>query len=299
MADILLPEATDLESTQLIRLGRTKFVEQFWLHEGFVLRQPAVAPQGDTRDFTWIATELARRTELLETYNAAINRGACGVRLKSATAAIFRWTPARVNSVDEIWNAVCKAASHESTGGRGSARSRLVQGKRADDRAVPHSGWYLYPTLKRQGLRFELPYQERLTRSAVSSPLACTKPASTGGTGNCANTRPLPVWHDFPALWEEDLVRRGHRPEDFPFWLLTTKSMQYHSGGNAMIQLMDEVARNVRRASRHHHQRGRGRTAGDRRRRPARDQLAHRSDARSRHSGAGDPSRHAGHRRAV
>jgi phenylacetyl-CoA:acceptor oxidoreductase len=47
-------------------------------------------------------------------------------------------------------------------------------------------------------------------------------------------------------MWEEDLVRRGKRPEDFPFWLITTKSMQYHAGGNAAIQLMDEVADNVR-----------------------------------------------------
>ena len=42
-ADILLPDATDLESLQLIRIGGTKFIEQFWDHEGFALRQPAVA----------------------------------------------------------------------------------------------------------------------------------------------------------------------------------------------------------------------------------------------------------------
>jgi phenylacetyl-CoA:acceptor oxidoreductase len=55
----LLPDATDLESLQLIRIGGTKFVEQFWDHEGFALRQPAVAPRGQARDFTDIATELA------------------------------------------------------------------------------------------------------------------------------------------------------------------------------------------------------------------------------------------------
>ena len=46
-ADILLPEATDLESLQLIRIGGSKFVEQFWDCTGFALRQPAVATQGD------------------------------------------------------------------------------------------------------------------------------------------------------------------------------------------------------------------------------------------------------------
>jgi phenylacetyl-CoA:acceptor oxidoreductase len=40
MADVLLPEATDLESAQMIRMGGTKYMEQFWDHKGVVLRQP-------------------------------------------------------------------------------------------------------------------------------------------------------------------------------------------------------------------------------------------------------------------
>ena len=39
MADLLLPEATDLESTQLIRMGQTKYMEHFWDYIGVVLRQ--------------------------------------------------------------------------------------------------------------------------------------------------------------------------------------------------------------------------------------------------------------------
>ena len=50
-ADLLLPEATDLESLQMIKVGGTKFVEQFWTARGVVLRQPAVEPQGEARDF--------------------------------------------------------------------------------------------------------------------------------------------------------------------------------------------------------------------------------------------------------
>jgi phenylacetyl-CoA:acceptor oxidoreductase len=45
-ADVLLPDATDLESLQLIRIGGTKYVEQFWDHQGYALRQPAVAVRG-------------------------------------------------------------------------------------------------------------------------------------------------------------------------------------------------------------------------------------------------------------
>ena len=51
-ADILLPDASDLESLQLIRIGGSKYIEQFWDHEGFALRQPAIAPRGEARDFT-------------------------------------------------------------------------------------------------------------------------------------------------------------------------------------------------------------------------------------------------------
>ena len=115
-ADILLPDAVDLESTQLIRIGGSKFIEQFWEHEGFALRQPAVAPRGEARDFSAIATELARRVGLLEKYNAAINRGVAGVALKTEKWD-FSLDPAIPHSAEQIWDAVCRAASAELTDG--------------------------------------------------------------------------------------------------------------------------------------------------------------------------------------
>lgn len=245
MADIVLPEATDLESTQLIRLGKTKFVEQFWRHQGWVLRQPAVAPRGDSRDFTWIATELARRTGLLEPYFEAINRGACGVALKTDTRD-FALDPTTPHSVDEIWDAVCRAASHELSGGTEVHDLDWFKQHGLMARPYEQTGWYLYPTLKRQGLRFELPYQERLARAGRELGNRLHEAGVKWWDRQLDEYQPLPVWHDFPAMWEKDLVRRGHKPEDFPFWLLTTKSMQYHAGGNAAIQLMDEVAGNLR-----------------------------------------------------
>src|SRR3970282_1209349 len=80
-ADVLLPDATHLESLHLIRIGASKYIEQFWDHEGFALRQPAIAPRGEARDFTDIATALAERTGLIEPYHASINRRALGGRL--------------------------------------------------------------------------------------------------------------------------------------------------------------------------------------------------------------------------
>ena len=79
----------------------TKYQEQFWEHEGFALRQPVVAPRGEARDFTDICTELARRCGILEKYNAAINRGTCGVSSTGPTAtsrSTQRWRTAATPS---------------------------------------------------------------------------------------------------------------------------------------------------------------------------------------------------------
>ena len=98
-ADILLPDQMDLESLQLIYIGGSKYIEQFWKHEGYALRQPVVTLRVDAKDFTDIATELARRTGLLERYNASINRGTAGVPLKGASWD-FSLEPARATSRD-------------------------------------------------------------------------------------------------------------------------------------------------------------------------------------------------------
>ncbi|MFA7282251.1 MAG: molybdopterin-dependent oxidoreductase [Sterolibacterium sp.] len=245
MADILLPDATDLEATQLIRLGKTKYMEQFWKHQGYVLRQPVVAPQGEARDFTWIATELARRTGLLERYNGAINRGACGVALKTDQRD-FALPEDQANSVDTIWDAVCRAASHELTGGEEVRDLDWFKQNGLLAKPFEQTNWYLYPTMKQQGLRFELPYQERLMRSGRELGNRMHENGMNWWDRQLEEYQPLPLWHDFPGIWEQDIVRHGKKPEDFPFWLIATKSMQYHSGGNVAIQLMDEMAQNMR-----------------------------------------------------
>ncbi|NNL99310.1 MAG: molybdopterin-dependent oxidoreductase, partial [Gammaproteobacteria bacterium] len=80
-ADIVLPEAIDLESSQLTRVGGTHYFEQQWEAEGWVLRQKAVEPQGEAKDFSWICNQLATRIGMLEAYNNMINVGACGIPL--------------------------------------------------------------------------------------------------------------------------------------------------------------------------------------------------------------------------
>ena len=246
MADLLLPEATDLESVQLIKVGGTKFMEQFWDHRGVVLRQQAVAAQGDSRDFTWITTELAKRTGLLEQYNDALNRGAGGVSPLKGSNYDFSLDSSREHGVEEIWNAVCQAAS-----------AHLSDGKEAHDLAwfkengfytVPMSRleWYLTPTMEKQGVRYELPYQERLLRVGRELGNRLHEKKMAWWDEQLSEYAALPEWHDVPGRWEQALVNAGAKPVDFPLWLLATKSMQYHTGGNAGIELMREVSQNVR-----------------------------------------------------
>jgi phenylacetyl-CoA:acceptor oxidoreductase len=244
-ADILLPECTDLESLQLIRIGGTKYFEQYWDHHGFALRQPAVAAAGETRDLTWIATELARRTGLLAPYNDAINRGAAAIPLQG-DGYDFSLARETVHSVEQIWEAVCRAASAELTNGAES--QGLDYYRRHGYRTVPFPRleWYLYPRMVELGLRFELPYQERLYRVGRELANRLHERGISWWDAQLEEYDPLPEWKDYPALFERALADNFHVDiADFPFWLVTARSMQYAWGGNADIQMIKEVADNI------------------------------------------------------
>jgi phenylacetyl-CoA:acceptor oxidoreductase len=244
-ADVLLPEATDLESLQLIRIGGSKFVEQFWHRQGFALRQPAVATRGEARDFTAIATELARRTGLLEKYNGAINKGAAGVPLKGA-----HWdhslTAADEHAPEVIWDAVCRSASAELTDGREEHDLAWWKKNGLATKAFSQTKWYLFPTLAAKRLRFELPYQERLQRIGVELGRRLHEHDMHWWDKQLTEYQALPVWKDFGALWTVALAKSGGAPQDYPFWLLTARSMQYAWGANVGMQLIKEVADNVK-----------------------------------------------------
>jgi phenylacetyl-CoA:acceptor oxidoreductase len=243
-ADILLPDQMDLESLQLIRIGGSKYIEQFWKHEGYALRQPVVAPRVDARDFTDIATELARRTGLLERYNASINRGAAGVPLRG-NKWDFALEKNKTYTRDEIWNAVCRAASAELTDGAETHGLDWWKQHGLRVKPFPQSDWYLFPTLVERGLRFELPYQEQLLRVGTQLGRRLHEHGIQWWDQQLAEYQALPVWKDFPKLWEDELARIGGAIADYPFWLLTSRSMQYAWGGNVGMQLIHEVAANV------------------------------------------------------
>jgi phenylacetyl-CoA:acceptor oxidoreductase len=243
-ADVLLPDATDLESLQLIRIGGSKYVEQFWDQQGFALRQPAVGPRGEARDFTDIATELAQRTGLLARYNASINKGAGGVPL-TGPHGDFSLDVERSHSREDIWDAVCRAASAELSDGAEVHDLAWWKENGLATKRFPRTDWYLYPTLVEKGLRFELPYQERLMRVGIELGRRLHEHDMNWWDKQLTEYQALPVWKDFGAPWVAALEWAGGAPADYPFWLLTARSMQYAWGGNVGMQLMKEVADNI------------------------------------------------------
>ncbi|HEB95528.1 MAG TPA: molybdopterin oxidoreductase [Sedimenticola thiotaurini] len=246
MADLLLPERTDLEGLQLIRIGGTKFIEQFWHYQGFALRQPVVEPEGDTRDFTWIATELARRCGVLEKYNRAINRGAAGVPLRGEHYD-FSLATDRVHDVETIWDACCRAASAELTDGQEQQGLDYYREKGFRLSPFPRLKWYLTATMEDLGLRYELPYQERLFRIGTELGRRLHERGISWWDEQLEEYNPLPAMEDLPGIWEGALERNFHIDiDDYPFWLVTSRSMQYAWGGNVSIQLIREVAGNIR-----------------------------------------------------
>ncbi len=244
MADVLLPEATDLESLQLIRIGSTKFTEQFWKHQGWAVRQPVADKVTDCMDMTDISTELARRTGLLKEYNAAINRGAAGMKLVTEKFD-YSLDPEVPHSRDEIWNAVAKAASHELSDGEEVHDIDWFKENGFMLRPFPQLDWYLYPAMKDQGLRFELPYQERILRHGRQLARRLHEIGIEWWDRQLEEYQPLPPYKPFPDIWVDFAREVGRDPDDFPLWALTARSMQYSWGANVGIPLINEVAQNI------------------------------------------------------
>ena len=244
MADVLLPDATDLESLQLMQIGNTKFIEQLWRHEGWAIRQPAADPVVDCKDMTDISTELCRRLGLLEDYNKAINRGAGGARLVTDEFD-YGLDTGVAHDREVIWDQIAKAASHALT--EGEEVRDLAWFKEHGYMLKPFSqlGWYLSRRLREQGMRFEMPYQERILRHGRQLANRLHEEGIEWWEKQLQEYEALPSYKPLPDIWTDFVRDKGHKPEDYPFWALTSRSMQYSWGANVGIPIINEVARNV------------------------------------------------------
>ncbi len=245
-ADLLLPEATDLESLQLYRVGGTKYIEQYWQHTGWAIRQPVVEPPVDTRDLTDVATELAARTGILDGYLTALNRGSgTTVPLKGA-GYDYSFAAGERPAAAEVWDRVCRAATRSLSDGEVEHDLDWFRRHGAFFVPFPQSRYYLHGAMVAKGLRYELPYQERIKRMGEELGARLHERGITWWDVQLDEYQPLPKWKDFPAIWRGSAERHRRRGEEFPFWLLTSRSMQYSWGSNVSLPVLADVARNVR-----------------------------------------------------
>ena len=245
-ADLLLPEATDLESLQLYRIGGTKYIEQYWRHSGWALRQPVVAPPVATRDLTDIATELAERTGLLDEYLAALNRGSGTTVPLAGEGYDYSFREPTRPSAEAIWDRVCRAATKSLSGGAAEHDLAWFRRHGAFFVPFPSTQYFLHRAMVGQGLRYELPYQERIKRVGAELAARLHERGITWWDAQLDEYQPLPAWKDFPGIWRGSALLRGRAPQAFPFWLLTSRSMQYSWGSNVSLPVLADVARHVR-----------------------------------------------------
>lgn len=245
-ADLLLPEDNDLETLQLFPCGGTNERENFWEYSGIIVKQPVVKRLFNTMNMTDIATELSEKLGLLAEYNEALNNGAfLGMKLKG--------TPYELNhdvkyTAEELYDRMCKFITKgehgldwfKQTGGLFHPFAKTSDGEMHG--AFYMRPWYLLPAMRRKGIRFELPYQERLKRIGEELGSRLHEKGIYWWDSQVGEYQALIEWYDSNKCLDEVAIRLNKNPEDYPFWLLTTHSMQYAWSSNVAVPLMNEIS---------------------------------------------------------
>lgn len=231
-ADILLPDNINLESLQLCAVGDRKSARG-WYSSGYHLRQPAVKPPFNTRDITDIFTELAERLGILREYNEALNNGVCG-RIKLQREE--RLESQRKYSTEEIFQRLSQSA----TEGQIDWEQLKERGFFVKPRTELSN--YMYPQMKELGLRFELPYEERLKRIREQLQERLHEKGIYWWDKQCEQYEPMPHWQDAPAMYNSLPSLFGKNPEDYPLWLISCRTPLFAWGSNAAIPIMLEAA---------------------------------------------------------
>jgi phenylacetyl-CoA:acceptor oxidoreductase len=153
--------------------------------------------------------------------------------------------PGRRPESEEVWDSMCKAASYDLTGGEqvNDLEWFKEHGYMLGD--FKQIDWYLYPALKRQNLRFELPYQERLTRHGHELAVRMKEMGVEWWETQLREYEFMPTYESFPEIWTDYVRDFGADPDDYPFWGLTARSFQYAWGANVGLPIINEVANNV------------------------------------------------------
>ena len=241
-ADIILPEASDLESLQLFRLGPSTHSEAYWDRYGFGLRQPGGDPPYNTMDMTDICTEIAARTGILKEYNDAINAGVLlGVRLQGK-GYNHLLDAERKYSRDEIWDRLCRASVRLLTDGREERDLAWFKDHGYFTVPYPLIRHFLHPVMVKWGLRYEIPYQGRLKVVGEELRRRLEEKGIEWWEEQLVEYEALPKCEDFTKKWDHVLDRRGINSREYPLYLINTRSMHFAWGSNTSLPVMAEMA---------------------------------------------------------
>jgi len=244
-ADVILPEHTDLEGLQLFRLGPSTHSEAFWDQYGFALRQPGVPPPYNTRDLTDISTELAYRVGILKDYNDALNSGIMlGIRLQGK-GYNYSLEPDTKYSLEEIWDRLCRASVRLLTNGAEERDLEWFKENGYFTVPYPFIRHFLHPVMVKWGLRYEVTYQGRLKLIGEELRKRIEERGIRWWEEQLREYEALPSCEDYSVKWDHALKRSGRDPDEYPFFMINTRSMQYAWGSNASLPIMAEVAKYV------------------------------------------------------
>jgi phenylacetyl-CoA:acceptor oxidoreductase len=154
--------------------------------------------------------------------------------------------PGAAPPAEEIWDRVCRAATRALTGGAAEHDLAWFREHGAFFVPFPRTRYYLHAAMAARGLRYELPYQERIRRLGAELGARLHERGITWWDAQIEEYQALPAWKDFPAIWRQPVPGPGAAAGEYPFWLLTSRSMQYSWGANVSLPVMAEVARHVR-----------------------------------------------------
>ncbi len=238
-ADILLPENTDLESLGITLVGSNKTTAGIYgEYMGWHLRQPVVKPTFNTMDITDIFSGLAEKLGILPEYNSAINSGkGSGIVLDGTN---YELEARKKYSVEEIVDKQCRAVT------KGKHGLKWFRQNGAVFKPYPRlKGWYHHIQMVEGGLRWELPYGERLKRIGEELKTRLHSVGIHWWDLQTESFRSMPDWIDFTAIYNEADSRCSKETQEYPFWLICYRTMLFSWAANADSPWMLEAGEKV------------------------------------------------------
>ncbi|MEW6069361.1 MAG: molybdopterin-dependent oxidoreductase [Candidatus Thermoplasmatota archaeon] len=240
-ADLILPDHTDLEGLQLTPVF-SKHWYSLWNYYGYIIKQSVVEPVHNTMDITDIIVELMHKLGLLKEFNSRVNRGSGTEIPLSGKNYDFKLEEDKKYRSEEIWDRICKAATAMLSDGKEIYGLDWFKKNTVYLKEYPKLEKYLYYVLKKKGLRFELPYQERIKRVGEELGNALHERDIHWWDKQLEEYKALPHAKDFSEEWEKFYKKIGEDPNKYDLWLICSRTQNLAWTSNVSNPKMLDIA---------------------------------------------------------